>query len=285
MDQPVGCRRRWEHARRVGRWGLTGLLVIGGLILAGHAGVVAAEPPSKGGTIVWAVHEGMPTFDIHDETTYIAAQPIGPLYNGLLTCDVYDHEKIVGDLAERWEITPDGKHITFALRTGVKFHDGSDFTCADAKYSLEKLADPNRAHRTFVAIIEKVFDGTTCTDDFTLVLHLKEPPAAIFTMLAGAHAVMMKAGIAERVDRKDPKFLMGTGPFKVQILHTGRKFSGGAQPALLEVWFSLRRCVRSGGHARSDENLCLLPGPATDHDGDRPPPRTARGRHPAQGFS
>jgi ABC-type transport system substrate-binding protein len=69
----------------------------------------------------------------------------------------------------------------------VKFHDGSDFTCADAKYSLDKLADPNRAHWTFVAIIEKVFDGTTCTDDFTLVLPLKEPSAAIFTMLAGAH--------------------------------------------------------------------------------------------------
>jgi hypothetical protein len=32
-----------------------------------------------------------------------------------------------------------------------------------------------------------VFDGTTCTDDFTLVLHLKEPSAAMFTMLARAH--------------------------------------------------------------------------------------------------
>ena len=60
---------------------------------------------SKGGTIVWAVHESMPDFDIHYEGTYIAAQPIGPLYNGLLTFDVYNNEKIVGDLAERWEIS------------------------------------------------------------------------------------------------------------------------------------------------------------------------------------
>jgi hypothetical protein len=76
MDQPVGCRKSWHHAWRVGRWELaTMLLVVGALILADHAYVVAAEPPSKGGTIVWAVHEGMPTFDIHYETTYIAAQP------------------------------------------------------------------------------------------------------------------------------------------------------------------------------------------------------------------
>jgi len=59
----------------------------------------------------------------------------------------------VGDLAERWEIAEDGKQITFALRKGVKFHDGSDFTCADAKYSLEKLTDPKRATLGFVTII------------------------------------------------------------------------------------------------------------------------------------
>jgi hypothetical protein len=64
------------------------LQLIGGLTLAVHAGVGAAEQPSKGGTIVWAVHEGMPTFDIHYETTYIAAQPVGPLYNGLLTFEI-----------------------------------------------------------------------------------------------------------------------------------------------------------------------------------------------------
>ena len=96
------------------------------------------QEPSKGGTILWAVHEGMPDFDIHYQGTYIAAQPIGPIYNGLLTFDVYDNEKIVGDLAERWDITEDGKRITFALRKGVKFHDGS----------LSRAPMPNIASRS-----------------------------------------------------------------------------------------------------------------------------------------
>jgi peptide/nickel transport system substrate-binding protein len=230
MDQPVGCRRPWDYARRGGRWGLAVLLVVWGIILVGHECVVASEQPSKGGTIVWAVHEGMPDFDIHYQGTYIAAQPIGPIYNGLLTFDVYDNEKIVGDLAERWEIAGDGKRITFALRKGVKFHDGSDFTCADAKYSLEKLTDPKRAARALVSIMENVFDSATCTDDFTLVMNLKEPSAAVLTMLAGAHAVMMKAGIAERVDRKDPKLLIGTGPFKFKSYTPGIDFRAERNP-------------------------------------------------------
>src|SRR5919202_4441489 len=155
------------------------LAIIAGLVMVLQVPLHAAEQPSKGGTIIWAVHEGMPDFDIHYQGTYIAAQPIGPLYNGLLTFDVYDNEKIVGDLAERWEVADDGKRITFALRKGVKFHDGSDFTCADAKYSLEKLSDPKRASPGLVTIMGNVFAGATCTDDFTLVMALKEPSASV----------------------------------------------------------------------------------------------------------
>src|SRR5215467_11899962 len=173
----------WSVPLYVWLWRLMLLLVaVWGYTLADSAPVGAAEEPSKGGTIVWAVHEGMPDFDITYEGTYIAAQPIGPIYNGLLTFDVYDNEKIVGDLAERWEITEDGKQITFFLRKGVKFHDGSDFTCADAKYSLEKLTDPKRATPAFVTIMGNVFAGATCPDDFTLVLSLKEPSAVVLNL-------------------------------------------------------------------------------------------------------
>src|SRR5262245_60542949 len=162
MGQPLSCGRSWNQAWRAGRGVLLVMLVmVWGPLLAAHGRVLAAEARDKGGTIIWAVHEGMPDFDIHYQNTYIAAQPIGPIYNGLLTFDVYDNEKIVGNLAERWEITEDGKQITFALRQGVKFHDGADFTCADAKYSIEKLTDPKRATPLFVTIMENTFAGAT----------------------------------------------------------------------------------------------------------------------------
>src|SRR5919199_3661836 len=167
---PPQCRQRsvLRNVRSVRH--VLALALALGIVASLQMSLEAAEQPSKGGTIIWAVHEGMPDFDIHYQGTYIAAQPIGPLYNGLLTFDVYNNEKIVGDLAERWEVAPDGKQITFALHKGVKFHDGSDFTCADAKYSLEKLTDLKRTNRGLVAIMEKVFDSAVCTDDFTLVL-------------------------------------------------------------------------------------------------------------------
>jgi peptide/nickel transport system substrate-binding protein len=215
-------------------WGyltLAGMLMVGlGLAPISHSPAHAAEKPDQGGTIIWAVHESMPDFDTHYESSYIAAQPIGPIYNGLVTQDVYDNGKIVGDLAERWELGEDGKRITFFLRRGVKFHDGSDFACADAQYSLDKLADRNRANPAFVGVLEPVYDKSSCSDDFTLVLSLKQPSAAIMTLLSGAHAVMMKKGIAEAVDRKDPKFLVGTGPFKFKSYTPGVDFQAERNP-------------------------------------------------------
>jgi peptide/nickel transport system substrate-binding protein len=212
-------------------WRLTILFfVVLGYTLSHDAPVGAAEQPARGGTIAWAVHEGMPHFDIHAEGSYILAQPVGPLYNSLLTFDLYNNGKIVGDLAESWEVAPDGKQITFALHKGVKFHDGSAFTCADAKYSLEKLADPKRASVAMVALMNNVFISATCRDDFTLIMALKQPSPAILTLLADGHAVMMKAGIAEQVDRKDPKFLVGTGPFKYKSHTPGVDFRAERNP-------------------------------------------------------
>ncbi|MBM3224346.1 MAG: ABC transporter substrate-binding protein [Candidatus Tectomicrobia bacterium] len=213
--------RRW-HARLM-------LLVVLGLCLTWQTALMAQQV-DKGGTVIWAVHESMPHFDIHKEGSYILAQPVNPLYNGLLTFDVYNNENIVGDLAERWEVTPDGKQITLMLRQGVKFHDGADFTCADAKYSVEKMTDINRSSVTLVAILGSALTSATCSDGATLVLVLKQPSAAILPLLADSHAVMMKDGIAERVDRKDPKFLVGTGPFKYKSHTPGVDFQAERNP-------------------------------------------------------
>jgi peptide/nickel transport system substrate-binding protein len=217
--------------RSWGFYALGCLLTFGlGLMPWGSTPAYAGEQPQKGGIVIWAVHESMPTFDMHHDTTYILAQPVAPLYNGLVTQDPYNEGKIIGDLAERWEIAEDGKRITFFLHKGVKFHDGSNFSCADAQYSLDKLADRKRSHPTFVTIMEEVYDSSTCADDFTLGVSLKRPSAALMTLLSGAHMAMMKKGIAEAVDRKDTKFLIGTGPFKFKSYTPGVDFQAERNP-------------------------------------------------------
>ena len=62
------------------------------------------------------------------------------IFNGLVK---YDKDiRLIGDLAERWDISPDGKTFTFHLRKGVLWHDGAEFTAHDCLFTFQKLMDP-----------------------------------------------------------------------------------------------------------------------------------------------
>lgn len=62
------------------------------------------------------------------------------IYNGLVKYD--KNLNLVGDLAERWEIAPDGLTITFHLRKGVTWHDGEEFTSRDVLYTYQVIINP-----------------------------------------------------------------------------------------------------------------------------------------------
>jgi peptide/nickel transport system substrate-binding protein len=65
------------------------------------------------------------------------------IFNGLVK---YDKDiRLVGDLAERWDVSRDGKTITFHLRKGVTWHDGAPFTAEDCLFTYQKLLDPKVA--------------------------------------------------------------------------------------------------------------------------------------------
>jgi peptide/nickel transport system substrate-binding protein len=65
------------------------------------------------------------------------------VFNGLVK---YDRNiKLIGDLAERWAISNDGKTIIFYLRRGIRWHDGVEFTADDCLFTYQKFIDPNVA--------------------------------------------------------------------------------------------------------------------------------------------
>ncbi|WP_300410903.1 ABC transporter substrate-binding protein [Lagierella sp.] len=69
-------------------------------------------------------------------------------YDGNVVSLVYDsllrlnsNIEIEPAMAEKYEMTEDGKKITFTLKDGLKFHDGQPLTSADVKFTLEALAN------------------------------------------------------------------------------------------------------------------------------------------------
>lgn len=80
-------------------------------------------------------------------------------------------------LATEWTISPDGLTYTIKLREGVKFHDGSDFTSEDVKFTLETTVDPSVG--AWRAPNFATISNIECPDDYTVILTLSNPTPAL----------------------------------------------------------------------------------------------------------
>lgn len=168
--------------------------------------------PVSGGTLN-IVATGAPAtlvnlLDSNRQTANIA----GKVVEGLLRYDADFNPQPL--LATSWEISPDGLTYTFALRQGVKWHDGTDFTAADVKFSLEALkANGPRARITFAAI-----DSVDTPDDHTVVLHLSRPAPYLLKSLTSTESPIVPAHAYPDADlRSSPNnnAPIGTGPFEL----------------------------------------------------------------------
>ena len=135
---------RRTFLKRAGLAG-AGVVVASRLSVPGSAAAQDAtfrpDPAAKrGGTLRYAVHNAPAHFDVHQSGTVANIGPQSPMYDTLLRRSPKDGQTIIPDLAQRWEISPDGKKYTFHLRKGVKFHDGADFTAEDVKATYDRIA-------------------------------------------------------------------------------------------------------------------------------------------------
>src|SRR5207247_7146733 len=103
----------------------------------------APEPtPKYGGTLRYGILSAPAHFDVHQSGTVSNMAVQGPMYDNLIRRHPLDCQTIIPDLAQSWEIAPDGKTYTFFLRPGVQFHDGGDLTAEDVKATFARIISP-----------------------------------------------------------------------------------------------------------------------------------------------
>jgi ABC-type transport system substrate-binding protein len=120
--------------------------------------------------------------------------------------------KLKGHLAESWDVSPDGKAITFHLRKGIQFHDGTAFNAAAVKYNLQASA----ASGLFSAAILKMIKSYDIIDDSTIRMNLDGFNYNLMTALAGIAGLMASPTALQKpaTDDTKPKLhMVGTGPF------------------------------------------------------------------------
>jgi len=177
-----------------------------------------ASTAQAGGTLVFASGNDAVRLDPADVTDGESIQRVDNMFESLVEFKSGSTE-IQPCLATSWETSEDGKEITFELRRGVKFHDGTAFNADAVVFSFARQYDTNHPYYEYgewgywgwmFSDVEKVVK----IDDYTVKLILKTVNASIMTSLAMFTVSAVSPTNAEKWGADAFKHPVGTGPFK-----------------------------------------------------------------------
>lgn len=183
-----------------------------GLIAAslGDARSSHAETPRRGGTLNLVIQPEPPTLVSLTHTAGPTTRVSPKVTEGLVTFDL--DFKPRPQLATSWQISDDGLRYTFALRRGVKWHDGRDFTSADVAASIALLKQHHPRGRGTLASVRDV----ETPDAQTAVIVLDKPAPYLLAALTASESPIVPRHIYEGTDplaNPNGRAPIGTGPF------------------------------------------------------------------------
>ncbi|MBI4308304.1 MAG: ABC transporter substrate-binding protein [Chloroflexi bacterium] len=145
---------------------------------------VSTDRPKSGGILTVTGFDNPPHYDVTVGSISIVATA-GILHAGLVRNDMQENAKVVPDLAESWEMTPDNKQYTFRLRKNAKWHDGKPVTAEDVKFTLSKRIQPDPGGLQESSDFEGIA-GIDILDPSTVRISLGRPSYIFLSALAGA---------------------------------------------------------------------------------------------------
>ncbi|MGL5437650.1 MAG: nickel ABC transporter substrate-binding protein [Lachnospiraceae bacterium] len=129
-------------------------------------------------------------------------------YEGLVN---YVDGEIVPCLAERWEFSGDGKDLTFYLKEGVVYHDGTVFNGEAVKRVFE-FGKENQNFSAIKAVAN--LDSVEVVDDYTVIFHYPAPYFAYLNDFCYPEVmILVSPEVIEDGNFQNMKDVVGTGPY------------------------------------------------------------------------
>jgi oligopeptide transport system substrate-binding protein len=210
------------------------LVLLVSLLVGGCQCDGGTPPPSNGDGVIPPAGEGVLnlygidpyTLDPAVSSEMTSHEYIMQIFSGLVRLD--DNLEPAPDIAQRWDVSSDGRTYTFYLRQDVKFQDGRQLMAEDFKYSWERACAPETRSLTaatylgdIVGVREvlsgqiKEISGVRVVDDYTLEVTIDAPKSYFLSKLTYPTAFV--------VDRADVeagggwwRTPNGTGPFRLK---------------------------------------------------------------------
>ncbi len=190
-------------------WGVVFVLAFG---VAFESRAAPKEQPKAGGTLVFGLGKEFanPNPFVQASSTFQFVKAAA--YESLLDRD--EEERIIPNLAEKYEVSSGGTVFTLYLRKGVKFHNGKEMKADDVVWSANHVKEPKNG--SFGNNMIKEVKSIEKVDDYAVKFTLPKPSAAFLSNLSNIRmlpivpANSLKPG-QMRLEKN--AFVPGTGPF------------------------------------------------------------------------
>ncbi|BBH20925.1 oligopeptide-binding protein OppA [Paenibacillus baekrokdamisoli] len=176
-----------------------------------------------------------PTLDVAQVQDNVSFTVLSGLFEGLTRMDAKGN--IVPGVAEKWDVSADGKHFTFHLRKDAKWSNGDPVTAHDFEYSWKRTLDPNLnppapyAYQLYYIKNAQNYNikadnpnhisdpnqlGVKATDDYTLDVELENPTPYFLNITAFFTTFPVHKSAKDNPNwAAEAKGYIGNGPFKL----------------------------------------------------------------------
>ena len=176
-----------------------------------------SQAQKRGGVLVLSHIDSPPSPSIQEEGTSSVSIPFMSMFNNLV---IYDQHKpintfdtIMPELATKWAWNVGSTAITFTLREGVSWHDGTPFTSADVKCTWDMVSGlvPDKIRKSPRREWWDNLERISVNGAAEVTFHLKRPQPSFIALLAAGWSAVYPCHVSSDAMRTKP---IGTGPFR-----------------------------------------------------------------------
>ncbi len=186
-------------------------------LLAALCACSGEAPAPSGKTLVWSRGGDSRTLDPAEIEFGEDAKVSENLFETLVAYR-NDSVELEPKLATSWAFSPDGLTLTFELRDGVVFHDGTPFDAEDVVFSFARLLDPAHAQRPRAVPYASSFGGIASVKadgPRRAVFALKAPSVVVLHSFALFGAAIVSPEAVKKEGERFGRAPVGTGPYRL----------------------------------------------------------------------
>ena len=195
------------------------ILLVLVLLISGLASCKKAEPVyedvpvPEGDTLTLRINEDPETLDNVHTTSGSAATVMALTFLERLIYIDRDNN-VRGWLAESWTLSDDQKEVTFKLRQGIKFTDGTEFNADAVKFHFDRILDKKNASPSKAYF--KPLQEVVVIDPYTVKMVFTTPFAGLWNILNYPYSGFNSPTAVNKWGDQYGRHPVGTGPFMLR---------------------------------------------------------------------